>query len=53
MTAFYDLCICPLGNAKLARESDMNRKVERKAATGWPCTESSFYFKDHMKALKT
>ena len=42
MTAFYDLCICPLGNAKLARESDMNRKVKRKAATGWPVLNVAF-----------
>lgn len=52
-TAFYDLCICFLGNTKLARESDMNKKVERKAGTGWLCTECGFYCKDYMKPLKT
>lgn len=52
MTAFSDLCICPLGNTKLAKENDMNRKVERKAGTGWPCTECGFYCKDYMKPLR-
>ena len=52
MTAFSDLCICPPGNTRLAKENDMNKKVERKAGTGWPCTECGFYCKDCMKPLR-